>query len=63
MPRKIARLQGLKFTGTAGLLLRAKKKKYISEIAPLLHRLRGMGFYLSRDLINEILKISGEKSD
>jgi len=63
MPRKIARPQGLKFTGTAGSLFRAKKKKYISEIAPLLHRLRDMGFYLSRGFINEILKISGEKSD
>ena len=61
MPRKIARLQELKLTGTAGLLLRAKKEKYISETAPLLHRLRDLGFYLSDGLINEILKISGEK--
>jgi len=61
LARKITRLQELKLTGTAGLLLRAKKEKYISEIAPLLHRLRGLGFYLSDGLINEILKISGEK--
>ncbi len=63
LARKIARLQELRFTGTAGLLLRAKKKKHIPEIAPLLHRLKGMGFYLSNTLINEMLRISGEGSD
>lgn len=63
LARKIAQLQELKFTGTAGLLLRAKKEKYISEIAPLLHKLRSLGFYLSDGLINEILRISGEKGD
>ena len=33
------------------------------KMAPLLHRLNDMGFYLSNTLINEILKISGERSD
>ena len=63
LARKIARLQELRFTGTAGLLLKAKKEEHIPEIAPLLRRLEAMGFYLSNTLIDEILKISEEGSD
>lgn len=58
--RKIAKLQGIKLTGTAGVLLKAKTNNYISEIKPVLEKLREVGFYLSDRVIAEVLKISGE---
>lgn len=60
LARKIANLQSFKITGTAGVLLKAKKAGYLKEINPLLARLKKTGFYLSDRLISEILKISGE---
>src|SRR4030043_1838639 len=45
--RKIARLQKLKFTGTAGVLLRAKKEGHIKEIKLIIRRLKEAGFYIS----------------
>lgn len=60
LARKIAKLQTLKFTGTAGVLLKAKTKNYITEVKPLLEKLKDVGFYLSDKLIAEILKTSGE---
>jgi len=58
--RKIAKLQGIKLTGTAGVLLKAKTNNYISEIKPVLEKLREVGCYLSDRVIAEVLKISGE---
>jgi predicted nucleic acid-binding protein len=60
LARKIAKLQTFKITGTAGVLLKAKKEGYFKEIKPILGRLKETGFYLSAALIAEILKISGE---
>lgn len=58
--RKIAKLQLFKLIGTAGVLLRSKKEGHITEIRPIIERLKGVGFYLSDELIARILKISGE---
>lgn len=58
--RKIARLQKVKLTGTAGVLLRAKKEGHIKEMKSVIDRLKKTGFYLSDQLILEILKSSGE---
>lgn len=60
LARKIAKLQTFKITGTAGVLLRAKKEGYFKEIKPILNRLKEIGFYITDKLIAEILKISGE---
>jgi len=61
LARKIAKLQTFKFTGTAGVLLKAKKEGYLTEIKPILERLKMAGFYLNNQLIAEILKIAGER--
>ena len=61
--RKIAKLQSFKLTGTAGVLLRSKKEGYIAEIKPMIERLKEVGFYLSDELIAEILKIAGESEN
>lgn len=60
LARRIAKLQALKFTGTAGVLLRAKMEGYITEIKSTINRLKEVGFYLNDDLIVDILKIAGE---
>lgn len=58
--RQIARLQGLKITGTAGVLLKAKERGFIGEIKPLLTRLKDAGFYITDSLTNSILRLAHE---
>lgn len=58
--RRIARLYGFKFTGTAGVLIKAKRKKHITEVKSILGKLKDIGFYLTDKVIIEILKASGE---
>ncbi len=60
LARKIAKLQAFKITGTAGVLLKAKKEGYFKEIKPILNRLKEIGFYLSDKLVAEISTILGE---
>jgi predicted nucleic acid-binding protein len=60
LARKIAKLYTFKITGTAGVLLKAKQEKHISDIKPVLKKLKDVGFYLSDNLISNILKIAGE---
>lgn len=60
LARRIAKLQEFKLTGTAGVLLRAKKEGYIVEIKSTIERLKEVGFYLNPELIADILKIAGE---
>jgi len=60
LARKTAKLYTFRITGTAGVLLKAKQEKYISEIKPVLKKLKDVGFYLSNNLIFDILKVAGE---
>ena len=60
LARVIARLQSLKFTGTAGVLLKAKKEGFINEVRPILNNLKSRGFFLKEKIIIDILKLSGE---
>lgn len=60
LARRIAKLQAFKITGTAGVLLRAKKEGYITEIKATIEILKEAGFYLNDKLITDMLKISGE---
>ena len=60
LARRIAKLQEFKLTGTAGVLLRAKKEGYITEVKSTIGRLKEVGFYLTPKLIGDILRIAGE---
>ena len=60
LARKIGKLRGLRLTGTAGVILKAKSKNHIADIKPFLDKLKDVGFYLTDDLISDILKIAGE---
>lgn len=51
----------IKVIGTVGVLLLAKNNKIINKISPLIQALQQSGYFLSTDLINEILKRAKEK--
>jgi predicted nucleic acid-binding protein len=56
-----AKHAGLKITGTAGILIKAKNSGYISKLKPLLVELRSKGIWLSDNFIQEILKLANEE--
>ena len=60
--RQLARQLGLAVVGIAGVLLVAKQEGLIQEIRPLLQELAGIGYYLSAQLCDEILRLAGEAS-
>jgi len=61
--RDVAEHYGLRFTGTAGCLRLAKDLGLVTALAPLLEELRTKArFWLSRQLIDGILRDVGERS-
>ncbi|MEN6588939.1 MAG: DUF3368 domain-containing protein [Proteiniphilum sp.] len=59
--RKEAEKLGFSFTGTLGVLYRAKKEGYIKMIKPYIDKLKTAEFRISKNIEEEILKLSGEK--
>jgi uncharacterized protein len=59
--RNVARKLNLKIIGTAGVLLLAKQRGLIKKIFPVIDQLKQCGYYLSDNLIKEILKRGNEK--
>ncbi|MCP4402404.1 MAG: DUF3368 domain-containing protein [bacterium] len=60
LAREIAQLQKLRITGTAGVLLKAKQRGFLPEIASLLKKFSLAGFRLSEHVNAQILKLAGE---
>ncbi|MEW6686561.1 MAG: DUF3368 domain-containing protein [Candidatus Edwardsbacteria bacterium] len=60
LARRIAELRGLKFTGTAGVLLKAKEQGCIISISSILEQLLKLGFRISHKVKNDILELAGE---
>lgn len=60
LARKHARYLNLTVTGTVGVLLRAKQNGIINEIRPALDDLVRQGFYISNDVLREVLRLAGE---
>ena len=60
LARKIARLRGLRVTGTAGVLLKAKQEGHIRAVKPFLDRLQEIHFHLSDNVRTLILSKAGE---
>jgi len=56
MGRRIARLNGLRLTGSIGLLIRAKKQGFDFTMREALNRMQSQGIYLSQKVINFALK-------
>jgi predicted nucleic acid-binding protein len=60
LARQHAKYLGLNITGTVGVVLRAKNNGIISAVKPVLIRLINNGFYLSNNVYQEILRLTGE---
>ena len=60
LARRYARLAGIRFTGTCGVLLRAKERGLVPAIAPLLGQLGSLGFRLDPATRTSLLKLAGE---
>ena len=58
--RRIAEIGGLTFTGTIGVLLKAKQKGYLPAVAPVIQALRDAGLWLSEELVALILRKANE---
>jgi len=60
LARRIARLNGLRFTGTMGVILRAKQRGLLDAVKPVVLALRNAGLWLSDSLVTEVLQQAGE---
>lgn len=60
LARRIAQAAGLEVWGTLRVLLEAKKQGLISEIAPLVDKMRLSGMWISEDVRQRILLLAGE---
>ncbi len=58
--RRVAQQLGLKVRGTLGILARAKREGYISNLKRDLNLLRARGTWLSQELCADVLRLVGE---
>jgi uncharacterized protein len=58
--RKVAIRRGIALTGTAAVLIKAKRAGEIAAVKPLLRELAKSGYRLSNKLVDDVLKLSGE---
>jgi hypothetical protein len=61
LARRIADMQGFRLTGTAGVLLRAKRKGLIPALKPVIKKLLDLDFRLKPELVKEILTLAEEE--
>ena len=59
--RHFARLLELRFTGTLGILLKAKEAGYLDRVQPKLDQLQRLGFWLDSATKAFVLEIAGER--
>jgi len=58
--RRIARLNGVTFTGTLGVLVKAKKAGLLPSVSPVIEALRKTTMHLTTSLIEMVIKEAGE---
>ena len=58
--KKTAKFLGLKVTGTLGVILKAKKLKYIDNVSDIMEQMINRGFYISQEVKN-IVKAEAEE--
>ena len=58
--RRHAEVLGLRLTGTLGVLLDAKRAGLVPALTPLVDALQRLGFRLSKDTRNAVLRLAGE---
>jgi predicted nucleic acid-binding protein len=60
LARRVAEILKVRFTGTLGLLLDAKKAELVTSVRPLLDQLQVLRFRLSPQARSTILRLAGE---
>lgn len=58
--RGIARLYQLSYTGTLGVLVRAKQLGHIARVLPVIQSLQQQGLWITQPVIDTILQLAGE---
>jgi predicted nucleic acid-binding protein len=58
--RRLARIHGLKVTGSIGILLKAKRHNFIPNLGECIVRMRARGIWISEELIQEVLNRANE---
>jgi predicted nucleic acid-binding protein len=58
--RTCAQSLGIRFTGTLGVLVKAKQTGFITAIRPCLDQLDQAGFYVKVDVREKVLSLAGE---
>lgn len=62
LARAYAKELNIAFTGTLGILLKAKQAGYLNTLSPLLDQLNSLGFRVDYETQRFILKLAGEDS-
>ncbi len=60
LARRVAALNSLAYTGTLGLLVKAKRAGHLVRVHPTIERLRASGLWMTDDLVAQILAQAGE---
>ena len=58
--RRIPKLYQLRYTGTLGVLIKAKQAGYVTAIAPVIEKLQEQGMWLTESVINAALQLAKE---
>ncbi|MEE8583572.1 MAG: DUF3368 domain-containing protein [Acidobacteriota bacterium] len=61
--RKAARANGIRISGSLGVLLLAKERGLLKSVRPLLEELQASEIYVDGRLIRKALQLAGEESD
>ena len=61
--RHYATLLGIKFTGTLGILVKAKQQGHLAKVLPAVQTLESLGFFLDPATRTAVLRIAGEGHD
>jgi predicted nucleic acid-binding protein len=59
--RHFARLLGIRFTGTLGIVVKAKQQSHVTAVLPILQRLESLGFFLDPVTRAAVLRLAGEQ--
>ncbi|MFE4106087.1 DUF3368 domain-containing protein [Almyronema epifaneia] len=60
LARRMANIYQLKYTGTLGVLIKAKQAGYLESIAPVITKFQSLGMWLSANIMSEVLNLAGE---
>jgi predicted nucleic acid-binding protein len=58
--RRIALLYNQRYTGTMGMLIKAKQLGHLTNISTLIQQLQDRGMWLTESLIQNVLQLAGE---